>query len=105
MAGETSRINGRKGGRPRGDASIEAEKARAYIALRIGEYMPIIFDALVAKAKTGDVQAIKELFDRGFGKAHQAVDLTTKGEKIDNSDEVKELSKKFDDFFKGTNGK
>lgn len=90
-------------GRKKGTAAMEAEKARAYIALRIGEYMPIIFDALVSKAKTGDVPAIKELFDRGFGKPQQAVDLTSKGEKIDNSDQVKTLSTKFDAFFKGLN--
>jgi hypothetical protein len=28
---------------------------------------------LIAKAKTGDVQAVKELFDRAFGKAPQAI--------------------------------
>ncbi len=90
-------------GRKKGTAALEAEKARAYIALRIGEYMPVIFDALMAKAKTGDVAAVKELFDRAFGKPQQAMDLTSKGEKIDNSDEVKTLSTKFDAFFKQLN--
>jgi hypothetical protein len=103
MAGDISRQNGKKGGRKKGNASIEAEKARAYIALRIGEYMPIIFDALILKAKAGDVMAIRELFDRGFGKPAQSVDMTSKGEKIDNSEEVKKLSNKFDVFFKELN--
>lgn len=71
--------------------------------MRVGQYVPIIMDALVAKAKTGDVPAIKELFDRTLGKPAQSLDVTSKGEKIDNSDEVKKLSTKFDGFFKTTN--
>ena len=103
MAGETSRINGRKGGRKLGTRTIEATLAREYMAKNIGRYMPIIFDALVAKAKAGDVPAIKELMDRAFGKAFQQMDMTSKGEKIDNSEDVKELSTKFDVFMKKIN--
>lgn len=32
-----------------------------------------VTEALIKKAKTGDVPAIKELFDRAFGKAPQAI--------------------------------
>jgi hypothetical protein len=32
-----------------------------------------ITESLIKKAKTGDVPAIKELFDRAFGKAPQAI--------------------------------
>ena len=72
-------------GRKKGLATIEREKARYYISERIGEYMPAIFDVLIEKAVVGkDVGAIKELFDRGFGRAPQAIDITSKGESLVN---------------------
>lgn len=74
----TSKLNGKKGGRKKGVATIEREKAKEYIAERIGEYMPAIFDVMIVKALDGDITAIKELFDRGFGKALQAVDVGIK---------------------------
>ncbi len=99
-----AKINGKKGGRKPGQKTIQATLAREYIAKNIGKYMPIIFNALIEKAKTGDVSAIKELFDRGFGKPFQQMDFTSKGESINTStQDVKELSQKFDDFFKKIN--
>ncbi len=68
-----NRLNALKGGRKKGVATIEREKAKDYIANRIGEYMPRIFDVLIAKALDGDTIAIRELFDRGFGKPTQAL--------------------------------
>ena len=101
---EIARINGRKGGRKKGARTIEATLAREYIAKNIGKYMPMIFQALVEKAKTGDVAATKELFDRGFGKAFQQMDFTSKGESIATAGEdVKVLSQKFDEFIKKIN--
>ena len=50
-------------------------KEAALLALRemvLAEITPIT-QALIAKGKTGDVQAIRELFDRAFGKAPQAI--------------------------------
>ncbi len=73
MAGDISRTNGQKGGRPKGLATIERERAKDYIAGRIAEYMPAIFQALVDKALEGDVIATRELFDRAWGKPHQAI--------------------------------
>ncbi len=67
----TSRLNGKKGGRKKGLATIEREKAKDYIAQRIGEYMPELFDVMIGKALDGDVPATKELFDRAWGKARQ----------------------------------
>lgn len=100
---EQARINGRKGGRKKGEKTLAAERARAFIANEIVKYMPIIFDSLMNEVKKGNVQAAKELLDRGFGRAPQALDITTKGEKLENSQEVKELSNKFDAFFKEAN--
>ena len=103
MSGDASRINGKLGGRKKGTRTLEASLAREYMAKHVGTYMPMIFQALVEKAKTGDVPAIKELLDRCFGKAFQQMDLTSRGEKIDTSTDVRELSAKFDAFFKTLN--
>ena len=82
MAGEASRINGRKGGRKKGLFTIEREKMKEYIAQRIAENGDKIVGALLRKAVRGDVQAIKELFDRGFGKPTQQTDITSGGKEI-----------------------
>lgn len=50
-------------------------KEQALLALRemvLRDITPVT-EALIKKAKTGDVPAIKELFDRAFGKAPQAI--------------------------------
>lgn len=50
-------------------------KEQALLLLReavLKEITPVT-KALIKKAKTGDVPAIKELFDRAFGKAPQAI--------------------------------
>jgi uncharacterized membrane-anchored protein len=41
-----------------------------------------ILAALRAKAAKGDVRAAQELFDRGYGRAHQFIDHTTDGQRI-----------------------
>jgi hypothetical protein len=59
-------------------------KEMALLALRemvLRDITPVT-EALISKAKTGDVPAIKELFDRAFGKAPQAV-TGPDGEKLD----------------------
>lgn len=38
--------------------------------------------ALIKKARSGDVAAYRELMDSAYGKAKQAMDVTTDGEKI-----------------------
>lgn len=65
-------------GRKQGFAAKKAEEAREILAgMVISEIVPI-GEALIAKAKTGDVSAIKELLDRAFGKAPQTnkIDLS-----------------------------
>jgi hypothetical protein len=71
MAGDTSRENGKKGGRKKGLATIEADKMKEYIAKRVAENGEAIVSVLLEKSLDGDIPAIKELFDRGFGKATQ----------------------------------
>lgn len=63
-------------GRPKGSKDPNTlVKERAMLVLRemvLAEIEPIA-QALIKKGKTGDVQAIRELFDRAFGKAPQAI--------------------------------
>lgn len=48
-----------------------------------------------------DVMAVKELLDRGYGKAAQAVDVTTKGEQINTSSPmVIALAKEYEEKIK-----
>lgn len=44
--------------------------------------LEIIIKALQAKAAKGDIRAAQELFDRGFGKSQQFVDVSSMGESI-----------------------
>jgi N-methylhydantoinase B/oxoprolinase/acetone carboxylase alpha subunit len=41
-----------------------------------------VIKALMKRAEAGDVRAIQELLDRGYGKAQSHVDHTSGGEKI-----------------------
>lgn len=63
-------------GRPKGSKDPNTlVKEKALLALRemvLKDITPVT-QALLRKAKTGDVPAIKELFDRAFGKAPQAI--------------------------------
>lgn len=77
-------------GRPLASQTIETQKARTYIAERIAEIMPQVFNVLWKKAKAGDMTAMKELLDRGFGKAPQSMALDMKGD----------ISVVFDEAFK-----
>ncbi len=69
-----TRENAKKGGRPKGTFTIEREKMKEYIATRIAENGDALVSVLLEKALTGDIPAVKELFDRGFGKATQHID-------------------------------
>src|ERR1035437_2118261 len=51
-------------------------------------------DALIAKAKSGDIPAIRELYNRVFGMSIQAIEMTGKDGKdlFEPSKKVKELA-------------
>lgn len=81
MAGEVSKENGKKGGRPKGSKAthtIQAEKAKAELIKSYIENIKPINEALIEKAKSGDIQAIKELHDRVYGRSINPVELTGK---------------------------
>lgn len=85
----------RKGaGRPKAVRTIEKDKLKDYIAQRIAENAEPIITALVEKALTGDVLATRELFDRGFGKATQAIEMSGKDGKdlVEPSARIKQLA-------------
>lgn len=78
MAGKTSRENGKKGGRPKGYAALEAERQRNFIAEKLEkEFAPIVKKA-IKQAKAGDKFAREWVTDRAYGKAVQAIDLRGK---------------------------
>lgn len=86
-------------GRPKASRTIEKEKLKDYIAEQVALHGPEIVSVLLDKARQGDVQAIRELFDRGFGKPSQAVDVTTKGEPIVMSPETIAKAQRFDEWY------
>jgi len=89
-------------GRKKGQATIEREKMKDYIAQRIVENAEPIIAVLIEKAVKGDIPAIKELFDRGFGRPTQAVEMTGKDGRdlFEPSDRIKELAEKLNQLNK-----
>lgn len=87
-------VNGGKrpgAGRPKGTVgsnTLKAQAIRQRILDKIEEEFDPMTTALFEKAKLGDVQAFKELFDRAMGKAAQSVDVTTGGEQFPNISEI-----------------
>jgi len=76
-------------------ATIEKEKRRAIFDAEISqEFKEIIKDAR-AEYK----------LDQFIGKAPDKVDITTKGESINNSSEIKELTKKLNELYGNNTGK
>lgn len=78
MPGIQSIENGKLGGRPKGSKSrhtIEAEAGKAALIKTYLKNIIPINKALVEKAKAGDIQAIKELHDRVYGRAQQDIRL------------------------------
>ena len=64
-------------GRKKGFAAHSAEEARRQLAEMVAQEIGPIGQALLAKAKAGNVAAIKELFDRAWGRAPQSLAITT----------------------------
>jgi hypothetical protein len=60
-------------GRPVAQHTIEAEAAKAALVEAFVKAKDKIFAALIKRAKTADIPAIKELFDRVWGKAEQPI--------------------------------
>jgi hypothetical protein len=65
-------------GRKKGEATLVGERIRNKISEMIEKEQVPLIKALLDKAKKGDVFAFKELFDRAFGRASQAIELSGK---------------------------
>jgi hypothetical protein len=78
MAGQVSRENGTKGGRPKGSRAthtLQAQEARAALIRAYCENIQPINEALINKAKKGDIQAIRELHERVYGRPSQSLNI------------------------------
>lgn len=76
-----ARINGLLGGRPKGalgSTMLTAMEARKWAINYVNERLTPLFEAMYKKALDGDVTAFKELLDRSWGKAVQAVEVSGK---------------------------
>lgn len=69
-------------GRKKGFAAKSAEEARKLLSERVAKEIGPISDILIRKAKKGDVRAIKELFDRAWGRSFQAAEITHKSVEV-----------------------
>lgn len=70
-------------GRPKGTvakSTLEAQKAKEELIKMYIENIRPINEALIAKAKEGDLPAIKELHDRVWGKSIQPTEIDVRGE-------------------------
>ena len=76
MAGDASRENGKKGGRPKGYAALQAEKQREYVAKQLEIHWAPIVKKTIELAENGDKAAREWLADQAFGKPKQAIDLS-----------------------------
>lgn len=80
MPGEMSRINGASGGRPIGSKAahtLQAQEAKAVLVRAYCENAQPINEALISKAKQGDIRAIRELHERVYGRATQELSVNT----------------------------
>lgn len=96
MAGEISKENGKKGGRPKGSIDLLAaarKEAHAQFVKEAQKHLPEMIDALIHVAKgiiietenddgttrvyskAPDVQALREYFDRIMGKPKQDIGI------------------------------
>jgi len=85
--------NGKKGGRPKkvGTHTIQAVEMQKHLVKKALEKKEMLIDALIEKATSGDVYALREIFDRMLGRPKQSLDLTTKEKKILTKEQIDEL--------------
>jgi hypothetical protein len=62
-------------GRKKGFAAKGAEEAHRVFSEQVAKEIIPLSQILIAKAKKGDIRAIKELFDRAWGRPPQALEI------------------------------
>lgn len=65
-------------GRKPGFNAIQSEKLREYLIEEVLKEKGPLVQALITKAKSGDVQALKEVFERSVGKVKDVSEVTHK---------------------------
>ena len=80
-------------GRKQGFAAKNAEEARKLLSERLTQEIVPIADVLISQAKKGDIRAIKELFDRAWGK-------TPQNERLQSAEQINGMRISFDPSFK-----
>ena len=80
--------------------TLSAEIAKKNLIEKYIKNADPINEALIQKALTGDIQAIRELHDRVFGKPQQSVDMTSKGESLVDEERVREAARKLNELRK-----
>lgn len=88
-------------GRKQGFSAKNAEEARRMLSEMVMREIIPIGEALIVKAKKGDISAIKELFDRSWGRSRQSFEIKTEETaefKVDTQDpEIRAISKRYAD--------
>lgn len=69
-------------GRKKGSSAKKAEEARKLLSERLAQEIEPIINILIAEAKRGNIRAIKELFDRAWGRAPQTPESMTINQKL-----------------------
>ena len=90
LDGEKDNRGGTKpgAGRPKGTVSLETKRKQAFEKLLIqsvNKEKKAIIDALINKAKSGDVKALVDILNRTIGKPVEHVDHTSKGNELNIS--------------------
>ena len=95
---KTEKINGgarpgagrKAGGKNR--KTLEKEAAQMYLIRQVEENISELTSALLEKAKSKDVLALKEAFDRAWGKSREKMTLTVRQQNpLDEPDENRSL--------------
>ncbi len=68
-----ARANGLKGGRPKGYAALQAEKARDFIAKKLEKHFAPIVEKAIEQAIEGNKDARDWLFERAHGRPRQTL--------------------------------
>ena len=75
MAGKASIENGKKGGRPKGYAALEAERQRELIAVKLSTQFEPIINKAIEQAIEGNKDAREWLVERAYGKVKEVHDV------------------------------
>ncbi len=82
LAADASAENGKKGGRPKSEATIRTQAARDYISLQVADSLSEIVEKAITQAIEGDYKAREWLSNRAWGKPLESIDHTTNGESM-----------------------